>query len=189
MELPSFSDPGVTIKFQISDVMHSALGRIVYRAESRPPGLDLAIKVTRSYSTALHDFCARRGHAPTIRGFKTLPGNIVVIAMDYLEGDHLGHEGSQELRNEMARQLKELVNNFHLAGYVHGDLRLPNIYHVKDKIMLLDFDWADQVGKAFYPYQTLNPVLTEGRDMDNLMITVDDDERVLKMTLESIGCS
>ncbi|KAF8131844.1 hypothetical protein EV363DRAFT_1398255 [Boletus edulis] len=174
-ELPSFPDSPTSIRFQITDIMrHGSDGRILY---------------PRSYSIGLHNFCASRGHAPTIRGFKKFPGNVVVIAMDHLEGDHLGSEGSEEFRNKMAEQLKQLVKDFHSSNYVHGDLRLPNIYCVGDKIKLLDFDWGGIVGEAFYPYQILTSELREGRDMNNLMITKEDDDRVLDMSLKSIGCS
>ncbi|KAF8434346.1 hypothetical protein L210DRAFT_844756 [Boletus edulis BED1] len=189
-ELPSFPDSPTSIRFQITDIMrHGSDGRILYRAQSTSPDLDLVIKVARSYSIGLHNFCASRGHAPTIRGFKKFPGNVVVIAMDHLEGDHLGSEGSEEFRNKMAEQLKQLVKDFHSSNYVHGDLRLPNIYCVGDKIKLLDFDWGGIVGEAFYPYQILTSELREGRDMNNLMITKEDDDRVLDMSLKSIGCS
>ncbi|KAG6382178.1 hypothetical protein JVT61DRAFT_828 [Boletus reticuloceps] len=187
-ELPSFPDSSTSIGFQITDVMRSGSdGRILYRAQSTSSDLDLVIKVARSYSIDLHNFCASRGHAPTIRGFKKFPGNVVVIAMDHLEGDHLGSEGSEEFRNKMAEQLKQLVKDFHLSNYVHGDLRLPNMYCVGDKINLLDFDWGGLVGEAFYPYQILTSELREGRDMNNLMITKEDDDRILDMSLKSIG--
>ncbi|KAG6374948.1 hypothetical protein JVT61DRAFT_3703 [Boletus reticuloceps] len=169
--------------------MHTGPDQILYRAKSISPDLDKVIKVTRSYSIHLHDFCASHGHAPTIHGFQRSPGNVMVIVMDYLRGDHLGKEGTEESRNKMASQLRQLVKGFHLAGYVHGDLQLPNIYCVKDKIMLQDFDWGGKVGEASYPSQILTSILKEGHDMRNLKITKDDNERVLKTMLVSIGCS
>ncbi|KAG6374976.1 hypothetical protein JVT61DRAFT_3745 [Boletus reticuloceps] len=172
-ELSSFPDSSTSIGFQITD--------------STSSDLDLVIKVACSHSIGLHNFCASHGHAPTIRGFKKFPGNVVAIAMDHLEGGHLGSEGSEEFRNKMAEQLKQLVKDFHLSNYVHGDLHLPNIYCVGDKINLSDFDWGGIAGEAFYPYQILTSELSEGRGMNNLMIMKEDDGRILDMSLKSIG--
>ena len=81
-----------------------------------------------------------------------------------------------------------MVGKIHGVEYVHGDLHPPNIMHasVQDRLMLLDFDWGGKVGEAHYPHTQLTPELTAGRDMSSLLITKEDDERVLARTVEFI---
>ncbi|KAE9399796.1 hypothetical protein BT96DRAFT_769871, partial [Gymnopus androsaceus JB14] len=53
--------------------------------------------------------------------------------------------------------IKEAVIKLHDLGFVHGDLRGPNILVQKDfaaeapAVLLLDFDWPGKEGEAFYP--------------------------------------
>jgi len=81
------------------------------------------------------------------------------------------------------------VKSFHDAGFVHGDLREPNIMcdGEKEKAMLIDFDWGGKVGEAYYPTAWLSPELTNGRHDDtNPKITKEDDIRVLGNTLRGL---
>jgi tRNA A-37 threonylcarbamoyl transferase component Bud32 len=47
--------------------------------------------------------------------------------------------------------LRTAVRALHDRGFVHGDLREPNILLVMDQVMLLDFDWCGPEGVARYP--------------------------------------
>lgn len=39
----------------------------------------------------------------------------------------------------------------HQDGFVHGDLRSPNIMITTAGPQLIDFDWAGKLGNAYYP--------------------------------------
>lgn len=52
-------------------------------------------------------------------------------------------------------------------------------------MVLVDFDWAGEEGKAFYPTGRLNEELLRGRTSDDLMIRKDD-KRVSENTLAKV---
>ncbi|CAG8702326.1 398_t:CDS:2 [Funneliformis caledonium] len=61
--------------------------------------------------------------------------------------------GTSEL---VTKKTTEIVKHIHNGGYVHGDLRKENILYQEGKdrlvnLALVDFDWADHIGKAVYP--------------------------------------
>jgi hypothetical protein len=51
------------------------------------------------------------------------------------------------------------LENPHQLGYVHGDVRVPDILVDKDiEPWLIDFDWSGKARSAHYP-GSLNPVV------------------------------
>jgi len=82
--------------------------------------------------------------------------------------------------------LQKLVEAFHNNNLVHGDLREPNILCNEEKLVLLDFDWGGKVGEVYYPDASLCSELTDGRTRTDLMITQDDDNRVLQNTINRL---
>jgi len=48
-------------------------------------------------------------------------------------------------------ELWKAVKTLHDAGYVHGDIRRPNIMITTEGLKLIDFDWCGEVGTAKYP--------------------------------------
>jgi Ser/Thr protein kinase RdoA (MazF antagonist) len=78
------------------------------------------------------------------------------------------------------------MQSFHDEGLVHGDLRGPNMVCDGERVMLVDFDWGGEVGKACYPHARLCPDLRNGRDDSDTVVTKEDDRRVLQITLEEL---
>ncbi|KAG9309505.1 hypothetical protein JVU11DRAFT_10477 [Chiua virens] len=158
-ELPSYEDSSVSISSPVPTLS-------VYTST-------VLIKVMRPHSVV------------TLK----LPGNILGIAMDYIpNAKPLDSTGSFDDRKNWAEQLTDLMRSFHAAGYVHGDLRRPNILVGDDnRVMLIDYDWGGKEGEVFYPHSHLNPQLTEQRNQSDPQIKKDDDERVLAITLKEIG--
>jgi len=187
-ELTNPSAPEEVCKFEILGLCHPARDdRLLYIAETSN-GRNIVLKFTRRYSIELHLFCAERGRGPNILGFKRLPGDWCVVAMEHLsksvhpsESPHLG-----TLYKTWIRDLEELVQSFHNVDLVHGDLREPNIICNGETVMLIDFDWGGRVGDARYPSGRLSAELTDGRTSTNPSISKDDDRRVLRNTLKSI---
>lgn len=188
-KLSCFPDSTSFLEFEITDLLEFGFSRHLYTASSSVG--KLVLKLTRLYSPALHLFCASRGYAPRLYAVERLPGGIIAVAMEHLEGDVLGSLPgliSSRLQDMWTHGLRNIVAAFHGEGLVHGDLRPLNHLRVKgsDRIVLLDFDWGGKLGEASYPHVRLNPQLAEHRDMSNLEITKEDDNRVLNKTLEYI---
>ncbi|KAI9449631.1 hypothetical protein BJY52DRAFT_1192401 [Lactarius psammicola] len=149
------------------------------------PEKEIIVKFTRRYSIDLHNFCAERGHAPSILGFSSVPGGWFVVAMDYISPSVYPSQSRNlvRLRDKWKGDLKTLVQSFHEANLVHGDLREPNMICSGETIMLVDFDWGGRAGEVSYPHARLNPELTNGRESVDGKIMKDDDDRILDNTL------
>ncbi|KAF8124149.1 hypothetical protein EV363DRAFT_1300014 [Boletus edulis] len=161
------------IEFQMKEFIAKDVHRHVYLASSSSG--DLVVKLTRSYSPELHALCSSR-----------LTGGIIAIAMEYVNGEMLAPTSDPTLQVKWITTLQSIVGNMHENEFVHGDLRPPNIMVVKDEVMLLDFDWGGKVGEARYPPVRLHPQLEEGRSMSSVDVTKEDDDRVLKGTINYI---
>jgi len=148
----------------------------------------ILVKFARRYALELHEFCAARGQAPNVLGFKKVPGGWSAVAMDYIPSAvHPSHSPNLTLLcDRWAAELHHLVRSFHDMEFVHGDLREPNMLCDGEKVMLVDFDWGGKVGEAYYPTARLSPELTNGRHNPNPKITKDDDWRVLGNTLRGL---
>ena len=60
--------------------------------------------------------------------------------------------------DDIFKRLSILIDTLHQNGFVHGDLRTPNILihtdlssRIEDAVVLIDFDWSGEEGKVFYP--------------------------------------
>jgi hypothetical protein len=144
-------------------------------------GTKILVKFSTTYSLELHEYCLERGHAPKILAYEILPGGWHAIAIEYLEG-------AVPLNNpDLKQPMMEFVSDLQREGFVHGDLRPPNILCRGLDFWIVDFDWGGRVGNARYPTLNLNPLLTEGRTSNNLLIGPDDDIRVLEVTFKSLA--
>lgn len=183
--LPKYGAPDEKVQFQI--LRPHPDNRLMYIAQTLGEQ-QILVKFTRSYSIALHAFCAGRGHAPGILGFGKIPGGWYVVAMDYmLSATHPSRSPNlARLCNKWIDELQRLVQSFHDEGLVHGDLRESNILCDGETVMLIDFDWGGAVGEASYPFVRLSSELTSGQDSIDRKITKDDDRRVLHNTLEQL---
>ena len=103
------------------------------------------------------------------------------------DATHL-HPRSADEQEKWKKQLVDLVKEIHGAGFVHGDLRFPNVVcDAKRDVVLLDYDWGGKEGEASFPIGALNPDLTVGwHDRASLKITKKDDDEVLSQTLAEI---
>ncbi|KAH9175160.1 hypothetical protein EDB89DRAFT_2066957 [Lactarius sanguifluus] len=183
--LPKYRAPDKEVQFRILRCHPD--NRLLYIAETLEKK-QIIVKFTRSYSTALHAFCAERGLAPGLIGFGKIPGGWSVVAMEYYmlsvhpsQSPHLSR-----LCNKWIDELQKLVQCFHDKDMVHGDLRESNILCEGENAMLIDFDWGGRVGEAAYPFVRLTSELRNGRDSTDLKITKDDDRRVLHNTFEQL---
>ncbi|CAG8631967.1 9822_t:CDS:2 [Paraglomus occultum] len=114
----------------------------------------LRVKFTESYGEAVHKFCADRGFAPKLFECYKLSERWKVVIMEYSE-DYDNLFSVFHARGEWKEKIKKFIEEMHHAGFVHGDLRKANIlYQATDEsvnVVLVDFDWAGEAGKVFYP--------------------------------------
>ncbi|KAF8336168.1 hypothetical protein F5887DRAFT_841756, partial [Amanita rubescens] len=127
----------------------------------------LCVKFTRRYSEDAHRLLAQLGYAPRLRAVMRLPGGWIMVVMDYSEYTQLCDpmlQISDDMRHTVKAKVSEVVQKLHDAGFVHGDIRSPNVLvdcrtlTSKDgiKIHFIDFDWAGRQGEAIYPMRVNN---------------------------------
>ncbi|KAI9450412.1 hypothetical protein F5148DRAFT_1290817 [Russula earlei] len=186
------SDYDHELEFSIFDVLDPKLrneNRFLFVAEMGSESV--VVKFTRRYCPELHDFCYKRGQAPKLLGYGTVPGGWIVVVMELVKHDHPSAHASNHW-TQWNRDLLKLMEDFHKEGLVHGDLREANFilpYREVDgpgRMMLTDFDWGGKIGHVFYPTWLLNEQLTEGRRSEGPMITVEDDVRILRAALRRL---
>ena len=109
---------------------------------------DVVIKFTPAYCKDAHEMLARIQRAPTLWFCERVETvGMYVVVMGYEEAKPM----DKLLKDEHIIQLKEAVEALHGAGYVHGDLRGPNVLITKDGLRIIDLDWCGKVGVARYP--------------------------------------
>ncbi|KAE9390314.1 hypothetical protein BT96DRAFT_889391 [Gymnopus androsaceus JB14] len=115
----------------------------------------VVVKFVQQYSVDAHSMAHELGFAPRLRyaGPPYWADEIacsyqdpLMIVMDFVEGVPLVTLTSADLES-----LKEKVGKLHEAGFVHGDLRPPNILMTIDGPQVIDWDWAGKKGAAEYP--------------------------------------
>ncbi|KAK2459963.1 hypothetical protein APHAL10511_007969 [Amanita phalloides] len=177
--------PNVKMKFRILQRYPDEQdNHYLYIAEILDKKLIL-VKFTKRYSIELHALCASRGRAPRILGFERIAGGWSVIAMEYIHPAVHPSESTDLTRLcDQWADLRELVRSFHGEGWVHGDLRRPNMICNGETVMLLD--WGGKIGEARYPTALLCDELRNGRHNTDAKITKDDDLRVLENAIQDL---
>ena len=74
--------------------------------------------------------------------------------MEYLE-NYVSLYDAVDAKVEWKKKIKNSIEEMHQAGFVHGDLRKPNILYQETNesinVMLIDFDWAGKADEVVYP--------------------------------------
>jgi hypothetical protein len=150
-------------------------------------GKHICVKFVKDYSEKAHSSCASMGFAPALIGFDRIPGGWYMVVMDAIDDDY---RELHELPNEpsVLDGITEKIISLHQAGFVHGDIRDTNIMVRKDGetgFMLVDFDWAGEIGMVRYPMN-----VNRGDDLwrpdgaqDGELITANHDMQMLEHML------
>ena len=166
--------------------------RNLYHARLSPTNEEIYVKFTERYSRDLHIFCAERGLAPKLLGFEQIPGGWFAVAMEKIDIVKPREVESFSGLDTWKKDIRELVEDFHRKGLVHGDLRLPNFIFTKDgprRMLLIDFDWGGKEKEVFFPRGPLDQELRaqDGQhDCLDRPITREDDDRVLAGTFKRL---
>ena len=177
------------------DLTDSVERRIRYSSQLMPDKLiffgesdrtKVCVKFATRYSRDMHIQCASMGIAPPLRGFEALAGGWFMVVMDWIDDVFEPLDASEShLTNELLELVLRKTTLLHQAGYVHGDLRDTNLMVRKDGqpgFMLVDFDWAGEIGEVCYP-MNMNTDPALGRPpgaYDGEIIKADHDMEMLR---------
>jgi len=165
---------GTEVPITFESVYHSTLSQHIFNVKLNGTRHALGKMTHRSYGTEVHRFLAEHGFAPEFIGTCALDGRPTVYVMEKLSRSWVTLEdwgGCAEsgdpptVLKQVRKQLMEIVILLENKGYVHGDLRAPNIMIARDmdkdpedkqdrfKLKIIDFDWAGEAGKVCYPIE------------------------------------
>ena len=141
-----FQVDGKQVDLLYNEILIPGLRRPLFLATRRDTGKNVVVKFSSHYGTEVHQKLAESGMAPDIYAHLSVGGMVMVI-MDYIEGERWpDHPTTQQKDN-----LRGLAAKLESTGFVHGDLRAPNILVQGDRVLAIDFDWAGRAGQARYP--------------------------------------
>lgn len=141
-----FSVNGKQVELTYKEILIPGLRKALFLATRKDTGKDVVVKFTAHYGAEVHEKLAECNMAPDIYAHMAVSGMIVVI-MEYIVGEWWPeHPSAQQKKN-----LRAIAAKLESTGFVHGDLRAPNILVQGDRVLVVDFDWSGQQGAAKYP--------------------------------------
>jgi hypothetical protein len=158
----------VTVEFIYGSRLDS--NTLMFRAKEIGSERHLMIKFTCRYAEEVHRTLAepdgeQRRWAPELYGCDALHGGWKMVVMEYLDDEHwttLANDGSRA--GDSRKEIENAMQHLWSKGYVHGDLRRPNIFISKSKcsteVRLIDFDYSGKANSDRYPRDwnyTLHP--------------------------------
>jgi serine/threonine protein kinase len=170
-------EDGLEVKFEYLGYLEGGSDCVTLRAKTKNPAREIVVKFVERYSERAHRLLAKEGLAPRLLHFGPLElyGSLSMVVMEYIRGEtftksKMNNDTVETVKSEIKCALTVLHEN----GLVFGDLRPPNVMITKEKkVMLIDFDWAGEVGQVRYPHllspavmwpksaQPLGPILIE----------------------------
>ncbi len=149
----------------------------------------ICIKFVRRYGKDVHLWFARRGSAPELIAFETLPGGWYMVVMELLDTSWILLADMERRPQELKRRIHVDLVELHQQKMVHGDLRDTNIM-VREglEFMVLDFDWAGGLGEVMYP-----PFINKARELgrpadvdDGVLISAQHDLYMLEKMFKDV---
>ena len=136
---------------------HTMRAVFVAEAKSRSGTEKVVVKFAYTYNREAHELLAKGepSQAPRLRYCEFEPSvGMWVVVMDYVESSEVGVDDVLK-ETVHIESLRVALEKLHSRGLVFGDLRPPNVLIVGDKVVLIDFDWCGEAGKARYPSDIL----------------------------------
>jgi hypothetical protein len=133
--------------------------KMLFEAERLDTNAKIMVKFTDTYCKEVHEALYNAGLAPRLHDYQEQAGMFMVV-MEYLEEIRPWRDA--DASNETLKaQLLQVQTVLEESGFVHGDLRAPNvcIQEKTETVFIVDFDWAGKAGEVYYPV-VLNPNVT-----------------------------
>ncbi|KAG7380140.1 hypothetical protein PHYPSEUDO_007685 [Phytophthora pseudosyringae] len=128
--------------------------RFTFEAQTES-GLQVIVKLSRTYSKEVHEYCANAGVAPTLLHYEVLVNGWIFVVMEKLEAVLLAEVlGTGTVtKSTLESKVRRIQRLLRPQNYVHGDLRESNLMweESRNELKMIDFDWAGKDGEAFYP--------------------------------------
>ena len=108
---------------------------LIFLAEHTGPKANaklIVVKFTRTYLEVVHRLLADNRFALKLIAVEDLVGGWKMVVMEYLLGWEMLGEKPYEERLKHKERLKKALHIIHDQGFVHGDIRWPNILVSKD---------------------------------------------------------
>jgi hypothetical protein len=131
----------------------------------------ICIKFVPRYCKEGHEFLAAKGFAPKLHAVERLPGGLYMVVMDDVSEEYVSlfsliqdnldllSEAHLGARNSLSDKIRQCLQQFHQAGFVHGDVRDTNVM-VKtlnrrgfndESFLVVDFDSCGELKQVRYP--------------------------------------
>lgn len=130
----------------------------VYLAESNETLQKFIVKFTRRYCEQAHQLLTDHNYAPILHNIQQFGTEWKMIVMNYIPNPlnyfRLYSKIENTVKRNFHQQLQEIIQILHSNGFLHGDLRRPNILLTIDpepRIFVIDFDWCGPIGTVTYP--------------------------------------
>lgn len=141
-----FSVNGKQVELVYKGILIPGLRRPLFIATRKDTGNKVVVKFSSQYGAEVHQELADCGMAPNIYAHLVV-GGMVMVVMDYIESERWpDHPTTQQKKN-----LRGIAAKLKSTGFVHGDLRAPNILVQGDRVLAIDYDWAGRLGQVRYP--------------------------------------
>ncbi|PIL35883.1 hypothetical protein GSI_01543 [Ganoderma sinense ZZ0214-1] len=171
---------------------HRALFTGTIQHKGEPMRTPVYVKFVTSYGKEAHSFLASRDPplAPQILFYGEVVSRITMIVMEDVNAVSIYRLlvlDDKRLRPLIQPRTEEALKILHAGGFVHGDIRSPNLlmHPATGCVYIVDFDWAGKQGVARYSTD-LNPKIKWVRPpllMQNKVILQEDDRFMLQMEL------
>lgn len=139
---------GARVDLIYKRILIDGLRKPVFLAQRKDNGHEVVVKFVVKYGLEVHEALAACGMAPAIYGHEAV-ARMTMVVMEHIEGRMW--QVNPNPSNQQKVNLRAIESKLREGGFVHGDLRPPNIMVQGDRVFLIDFDWAGQAGTAKYP--------------------------------------
>ena len=152
---------GVDVSIRYTRQMKCGEAAFVYEAQvcnddSPYFGTKVVLKFTQSYCATAHKLLAGDELAPALHSVINLQGDWKLVVMEMIEGAMTLHQIralQTSQRSVIMQDVGKAINKLHEHGFVHGDIRVPNVLVTKEPLRayIIDFDFTGMERIAIYP--------------------------------------
>ena len=156
--------------------------------EAKVGDKECIVKFCTTYCKDAHLACGENAPKLYLCDAETLH-SYTVIVMESKLARYFPLSDYPSLVAESRGPLLAILDRLHSKGFVHGDVRSPNILiHPESKhLMLIDFDWSGVAGMAIYP-PFLNPALERHAGVQSgELIDSEHDRKAVDLMVEEVA--